>query len=273
MLVRVVMGLLSVFVSAEAMAQGLRVSTNVVDMINLDAAHRKPVISSSLTLFHNLRVYDFVSAANQVVIFDPAQKKFTILNTSRQVATTLNFEEIRHMLDSRLPSLERYLGELAQQKTSSADKLIASLRFQLNPEFTHSFDAAAGRLVLNSPVWTYRVATHTWKEPAEVERYLTYTDWAARLNYLMHPNSLSPEPRLELNRLLREHKNQMPVSVELDLAPNENLRLRAEHEFTQSLADDDHRRIVAWEKMLSDKDLQRVSFRNYQQTVLISQRK
>lgn len=270
MLLRVMVCLTTLLLCAESQAQGLRVSTLVYDMVNLDAARREPIVSSSLSLFHNGRVYDYVGAADQVVIFDPVEKKFTILNTARELVTTLNFEEIRHMLDSRAPAIDRYISDLEQQNSSSAEKIIASLRFQMNPGFTQTSDFATGRLILSSPVWNYRVTTRPWKESAEVERYLSYADWTARLNYLLHPNSLAPEPRIELNNALRSLKNQMPVSVELDLAPNENLRLRAEHKFTQSLADDDHRRIVRWEQMLSGQSLQKVSFRNYQQTVLIS---
>jgi hypothetical protein len=258
--------------SATADAQGLRVSTHVFDA-TAPVAGREQIVSSSLSLFHNGRVYDYVDSADEVVIFDPQQKKFTILNTARDMTTSLSFEEIRHLLETRIPAVEEYLQDVARQKNPSAERAVASLRFQLNPSFQKDFDPATGNLELSAPSWTYRVATREWSDREQVEKYLAYADWTARLNHIMHPRSMFPEPRLELNTALRELKNRMPVRVELDLAPDETLKLRAEHRFTQDLDDTDRGRIARWEQALSSSAMQQLSFRNYQQTVLLSSRR
>lgn len=255
----------------ELSAQGLRVSTHVYDMVNRDAAGREPMISSSLSLFQNTRVYDYVDAADEVIVFDPIRRDFTILNTAREIATTLTFEEIRHLLESRVPTVENYILDLNQQGKPSSALIADSLRFQLRPQFEQSYDSGSGRLTMTSPTWVYRVQTKPWNQSEQVEKYLTYADWTARLNHLMDPNSLFPEPRLALNQAVRELKNRIPVSVELDLEPHQKMRLRAEHQFTQDLDDSDRRKIARWEKMLNDSSLRKMSFRSYRETVLLSQ--
>lgn len=252
-------------------AQGFRVSTHVYDLNSRDAANREQIVSSSLSLFHNGRVYDYVDTADEVVIFDPGQKKFTILNTARDLTTTLSFEEIRRHLDKRVPTVEQYIRELSQQKNPAAAQIAKSLRFQLDPEFQPKFEPAHGKLSLSSEAWTYRVETSTWDDAEQVDRYLTYADWAARLNYVLHPNSLFPEPRIALNTSLRELKGRIPVVVELDLRPAESLQLRAQHQFRKDLDDDDRRRIARWDQAVDSKSVKHLPFLSYQQTVLVSQ--
>ena len=124
--------------------------------------------------------------------------------------------------------------------------------------------------MLTSPSLTYRVETRKWAEADQVERYLTFADWMARLNFILHPNSLLPEPRLALNEALRNLKDRMPITVELDLRPNDNLHLRAAHQLTRNLSDDDHSRIAKWETDLKSKSVRKVPFLSYQQSVLVS---
>ena len=87
---------------------------------------------------------------------------------------------------------------------------------------------------------------------------------------MLHPDNLFPEPRLEVNRAIRERGGSLPVVVELDRRPAVNTVLRAEHQITTGLSDDDHSRIAKWESMLRSEDLQTVPLRRYQQTALVS---
>ena len=252
-------------------AQGFRVSTHVYDLNVRDASGREAIISSSLSLFHNGRVYDYVDTADEVVVFDPSQKKFTILNTARDLATTLSFEEIRRHLDKRIPTVEQYIRELSQQKNPAAGQIAACLQFQLDPKFRPDFQPGSGKLVLASEAWNYRVETSAWEDPEQVSRYLNYADWAARLNYVLHPNSFFPEPRISLNDSLRNLPSRIPVVVELDLRPGESFQMRAQHQFRKDLDDDDRRRIARWDQALESRTVKHVPFLSYQQTVLLSQ--
>jgi hypothetical protein len=257
--------------SAVCTAQGLRISTHIYDISNSAGRTPSQIVSSSLSLIHNGRVYDYVQSADEVVIFDPVEKRFTILSDSRKLSTRITFDEIRHLMDSRGPKTREYVDELLASGTPSAKQIAASIQFQLDPKFSQTFDNMRGTLVLSSPSFTYRVETRKWNDPEQVERYLMYADWTAQLNSILHPGSLFPEPRMALNKALRELKDRMPVSVELDRRPGEQLRLRAEHQLTQKVSDDDHQRIARWEESLNSGALKDVSFRSYQQAALVSQ--
>lgn len=256
--------------SSDCFAQGMRVSTQIFDIAKVDRTPPQ-LISSSLSLMHNGRVYDYVDSADEVIIFDSVEKRFTILSESHKMQTRITFDEIRHLMDSRSPRTKQYIEELMASKKPSAKRIAESIQFQLNPKFSQTFDPMKGTLVLSSPSFTYRVETAKWNDPMQVERYLTYADWTAQLNSILHPGSLFPEPRMVLNQALREQEDRMPITVELDLRPAEQFRLRAEHRLTPKVSDDDHQRIARWEEMLNSKILKEVSFRNYQQAALISQ--
>ena len=248
--------------------QGLRISTHVYDLENAPAPGK--MVSSSLSLCHNGRIYDYVDAADEVVIFDPVERRFSILNTSRGLSTTLTFDEIRHKMNSLEPRTMQYIQELRATGTPATERMADAFDFQLHPKFEQSFDPTKALLTLSSPSFTYRVETRKWNEADQVEHYLTYADWTARLNFILHPNSLLPEPRIALNDALRNLKDHMPVSVELDLRPNDNLHLRAAHQLTRNLSEDDHRRIAKWDTDRKSQSIKEVPFLSYQQAVLLS---
>ena len=256
---------------SEVSAQGLRVSTVVYDASRLDSTGKEPVVSSNFSLFHTGRVYDYVEAAGEVVIFEPALKRFTVLNSAQGVYTTIAFAEIKRLLDAREPKTQQYIADLINRQSGEAERAAKMLKFQLHPSFETKFDAANGNLVLSAESWKYSVSTREWAEPEQIEKYLTYTDWTAMLNCVLHPSSMFPEPRLALNEELRKLNNRMPVIVHLDLRPDERRVLRAEHQFVLNLTDKDRSLINGWNETLKSNDLKKLPFRGYQQAVLISQ--
>jgi hypothetical protein len=271
--VRSLLLLLIVSLSTPVSAQGLRISTQVFDLASAVDTASPPMISASLSLFHNGRTYDLMESAGEVVILDPTERQFVILNEARKLRTTLNFDEISQLLETRLPRTEQYLNELARSEDPEAGRIARSVRFQLDPVFSSHFDPMTGRLELTSRSFVYRVDTHKWDDPAQVERYLAAADWTARLNALLHPNSLFPEPRLALNDALRELGDRMPVRVELDLRPDDEFRLRATHRLTTQLSEDDYARIARWSGLARPSSpLRTVAFRSYQQQILVSGR-
>ena len=251
-------------------AQGFRISTQIYDISRMPAAGDGQVISSSLTLCHNGRVYDYVSMADELVIYDPVEHQFLVLNPSRGLSTVITFDEIRHHMETRVRRTEEYLQEMTESGDPKAATEAASIRFQLQPEFRETFDPMKGTLILTSSEMTYRVETRKWPDAVQVDRYLTYRDWAAKLNSVLHPENLFPEPRLAVNDALRRQKQRMPVTVELDRRPNASSRLRAEHQITVGLADDDRTRIARWEELQKSGRLEKVPLRRYQQANLIS---
>ena len=254
--------------AATAAAQGLRVSTVVYDASRLDRSGKEPVLSRSITLFHNGRAYDYVEAAGEVVVFDKASKRFTVINAGHGVFTRVAFAELQALLKNRGPQTQEYIAELQATNAPGAAKAARTLSFQLAPEFEQKFHERSGILTLRSRSLKYSVSTNGWEDADQVESYLQYADWTARLNYLLHPSAMFPEPRLALNRELRSLKSRLPVVVQLDLRPDDRMVLRAEHQFVRSLTEHDRSLIGEWDESLQQ--LQEVPLRRYQQSVLVS---
>lgn len=256
---------------SSASAQGLRISTILYDAGRLSETGQESVLSNSVSFQHNGRTYDYVESAGEVVIFEPSAKRFTVLNIHRGVSTTIAFDQIVHLLNARQPRTEEYLKELTGKNSPEAERASRMLAFQLNPNFTTTFNRRSGILSLKSPSWKYVVTTREWADEEQREKYLTYTDWMARLNYILHPQSMFPEPRLAMNLELRKLTNRMPVSVQLDLRPDERIILRAEHQFVQNLGDSDRNLIMKWDEAVRNNTLRSLPLRKYQESILISQ--
>ena len=265
--------LLAISAISHATAQGYRVEGQVYRIEQMPATGRtvETRLSSSVTLFHKGRVYDYVESADEVIIFEPTARRFTILNTARELATNADFDEIRHLMASRRKESERYLHELRQSSGGHASKVARSLQFQLAPFFDAQFNSASGLLVLSSPSCTYRVQTHSWEDTDQVLEYLNYTDWISQLNSVLHPLNLFPEPRMLLNKKLRDLR-RMPTSVNLDLGFEQPQILRADHKFIAELTSDDRHLIHIWDSAAKGESLRRLSLRSYQEAILVSQR-
>ena len=259
--------------SAPAVAQGMRASSVVYDAARLDESGRERMIASNFSLFQGGRVYDYVDAAGEVVIFDRSAKRFTVLNLDRSVYTRITFNELRRLLDARAPKTRQYIDELRAARSADAERIARMLMFQLQPNFTTTYDDESGALSLKSPSWKYSVSTKPWEDREQLERYLEYTDWMAKLNCILHPSSMFPEPRLALNAELRKRQGRIPVIVQLDLRPDERLILRAEHQFVRNLTDHDRELIRDWNAAIKGTTLRELPFRSYQETVLVSQRR
>lgn len=251
-------------------AQGLRISTQVFDAGAAGDDERGQLISSSLTLCHNGRVYDYVSSADELVIYDPVQRQFTVLNRTRGLMTAVTFEEIRHHMELRTQKTEEYLSELVSRGERGVESEVAAIRFRMRPEFEEKWDAMRGSLTLSSQWFTYRVQTRKWDDAEQVERYLTWRDWTARLNSVLHPESMFAEQRLAVHEAIRRQSGRMPVMVELDRRPRSPQRLRAEHQLTVGLTADDQERIARWDKLVKSEEIETVPLRRYQQESLVS---
>lgn len=121
-------------------AQGLRISTQVFDATEAGGDSRGQLISSSLTLCHNGRVYDYVSSADELVIYDPVQRQFVVVNRTRGLATAVTFEEIRHHMETRTQKTEEYVAELAARGEPGGESEAEAIRFRMKPEFRETWD-------------------------------------------------------------------------------------------------------------------------------------
>ena len=123
-------------------AQDYRVFTRIYDLSQSSDAKKAPIIVRSITLFHAGKAYDFLPSLGEVSIFDPAHDQFIILNTEREIATTVHFDQIKHHLKSAQQVIRERLQSLQQksaQNQLNAQAAIENLKFQLAPNFEESY--------------------------------------------------------------------------------------------------------------------------------------
>lgn len=248
-----------------AQAQQFRVYTSVKRPA-LSASEKEETLARSVTLFHAGRVFDWMPSAGEVTIFEPAHERFIIFNGDRRIAASVTFNEIERLLDTARVETFQSIEQLADGQSFRKADIAEPLRFQLDPHFTEKFSATDHILTLSSPKFTYRVQCARPETPEVVDQYLNYTDWLARLNYVLSPG-IYPAPRLELNKCLRSRK-VVPLRVELSISFDKPHRLEAEHQFGWELQGQDRDNIAHWESLLRDSHLEWLPFRDYQQSVL-----
>lgn len=251
---------ISGLLAAPAAAQDMRVYTSVSDVSRPGTPR---VVSHSLTLFHAGKVYDYMEETGDVVIFEPVHHRFVILGKDF-TATELPFSELNHALEVARTESLNYLDKLKTQPTPNSQRLEALVNFQLTPEFQENRDDPNQRLELTSSHLIYNVKTAKIESPQFVRQYLDYADWAARLNFVLRPNSTYPQARLKLNDSLRKLE-LLPTQVDLQLQMVEPVKLRAEHQFAWEFMSVDRKHISHWERTLRSAEVRWVPFQQFQQ--------
>lgn len=249
-------------------AQDFRIVTTIRD---LGAKNAQDTTFTTLTLFRQRKVYDYIDALGEVIIYEPGENQFTILNVRRLIATTVHFDEVKRLLGARKPEIQRYVARLRANNDPIADDVASAFEFQLNPKFEEGYDGAKNQLVLSSPKCEYRVQCAEVDKPELTAQYLAYADWMAQLNSVLHPGAMFPEPRIELNRSLRRH-SRLPVRVELNSKLDGNLHISADHKISFALENRDRTRITQWEAALTSPRITRTTFQSYQEMVLTANR-
>lgn len=245
-------------------AQDMSVYTTVSPVA--DGEVKPQVLARSLTLFHAGKVYDYMEDLGEVVIFEPVNNRFVIFN-GNYVATRVDHSELQQFLKVAQFESENYLQELTISNDGASRSVATLLEFQLQPKFDEQYDPTLNRLSLAAGPMRYDVQTARIEQGALIEQYLSYADWAARLNFVLHPQSAFPAPRLALNASLRD-KGLLPVTVRLETHGAARSALRADHKFQWELQSSDKFHINKWERLLESDQVRWVSFRDYQQQLL-----
>jgi hypothetical protein len=258
-------GAVSLFFSlcaAQALPQDMTVYTTI-SLVSDEAPTE--TVGRSLTLFHAGKVYDFMEDAGELVVLEQQAGSFIILN-GNYTATRVEVDELNQFLQVADSETSAYITELSQQADSSARQAVSWLQFQLKPQFQDE-SGTSTLLKLSSPLMKYEVETAGAPDPQRVQQYLSYADCAARLNFVLHPGSTFPAPRLALNEALRQ-RAVLPVSVTLTNKSAGSLTLRADHKYQWELQQAEKSHIHKWERLLESKQLRWVSFHEYQQRLL-----
>ena len=251
-----------------AQAQELRIATRVRQLPGTSNPGDKPrLVASSLTLFHHGKVYDYIDSAGEVIVFEPRQNRFTILNESRSLSADVNFDEVKKLLKVSKKETTEYVRQQRALLTRSARETADALAFQLEPEFKQRFDKEKELLTLSSPAMRYEVTCGTHRDAKTREAILNWMDWMARLNHVLHPHAMRPDARILLNKALGEHE-RIPLKVELHARMVSELDLEAEHQISWELIPYDRSLITRWENMLKSDTIRSTTFRRYQEVVV-----
>ncbi|WP_166821574.1 hypothetical protein [Thalassoroseus pseudoceratinae] len=251
--------------------QDFRIYTRVYNEASPNQT-RASVLGRSLSLFHAGKVYDYIEngSESEVIIYEPSQERFVVLNTSRNLATTIHFDEVAHKMHLARQVTENRITELETQQPPASPDVLDQLRFPLEANLVEHFDAEQNLLTLSSPHLTYSARCVEIENQEVVDFYLEYADQIAQLNYILHPNALYPKPRLELNRHLRRLV-RLPVEVRLRSSIGVETQLRAEHQVHWKLDAGDRSLIHEWESTLKSELTKNVPLNEYQRALLISQ--
>lgn len=236
-----------------------------------DATHGKhssgSIVVRNLSIFQRGNVYDKAEdSSDQVTIYESAARRFVILNTARKVMTELTFDQLESLMKDVAAQSEKSLTTLRDKPDPKTAKMVSLIQFQLRPDFRNAFDPVQKRLTLNSEHFTYEVQCAKIQPPELITAYLKYADWSAQLNYLLNPQAFLPGPRMALNAALREQQ-LMPIEITLKTDVGRGMRLRAEHRIDQQLEPGQLNKIYEWKKLLDSKDVKRVPFREFQESI------
>ncbi len=251
-------------------AQEIRVYTTIRDLSAPSSAastDQGPVVVRSLMLFHAGKIYDYIEPAREVTVYEPAHRRFTILNWRRQLYSELTHDEIRQFLGLAEDEAQKRLASLPDVSSATARKSLEVLRFQFQPDFASNFDVNKQQLTLTADNFQYVVDGFRPETPEVVEKYLQVADWMAQFNSVLHPQSLFPAPRLKLNEELRT-QGMLPLTINLKADIDPVLHLQAKHEWTWNFQKTDRQLIDNWDKQLRDPNLRKLPFREFQKEML-----
>ncbi len=254
--------------ASAASAQEFRVHTAVTELTPTMRSKSRPP-SHSLMLFHAGRVYDYLEESQEVVVHDPAHSRFLVLSKPHNLTTEISQDEVRYFLDVAKDKAREVIAEW-QRKGGTKLSTLSALEFQLLPQFEAQHNLAQQMLTLQSSVLTYQVKYDKAPSPEILQTYLRTVDWTAQLNSVLDPLAMLPEPRLRLNEELRK-LGVLPVEVELHIAGDRPVHLRAKHEWTWGELNQTNRMYIDhWEAELRKPDAAPIPFREFQQKTLVS---
>jgi hypothetical protein len=252
---------------AKATAQDFHVETTLFAL-----GHNAPKeLMRSVTLFHAGKTYDFIPDMGELIVFDPAHGQFTLVNTRQKRMAEVHLDEINRMLGIARRALNDHV-QVLQAETKPNESAIEQILFQFNPTFEKSViqTTAGPEIQLKSKFFTYQVLGAQAPTPTHAFVYLNYADWICRLNYVLRPGGILPDQRLALDSALRDAK-LVPVDVNFTIAGGESPTIRATHHIYWELNPRDRALVQQWDGLLSGHELKKVSFQDYQRSLLMSQ--
>jgi hypothetical protein len=190
----------------------------------------------STTIFSGGVVYDYLKEPPETTVFDPAERRFVLLDLARKVRTEVTTEAVL-----------RFIRRLKEQYRSGP-RADPYTKFLASPHFDQGFDESTGELTFRSSWMTYRLRGVDAESPEMARQYREFSDWQLRLNTLINPGHRLPFARMVVNAAL-EQRVQLPREVHLTLAPRKGFpsrqtTVRSEHQLARQLVESDRDRVA-----------------------------
>ncbi len=214
--------------TAEASVEDFRIENTVYV-----GKQSEPAVRST-TIFHQGAVYDFLVEPAEVIVFDKQAGRFTLLDLGRHVRTEMTTDQVSQFTE--------------QLKKTAGEQADPFAKFLAAPTFQEQFEEAPRRLTLSSPWMTYRMELADPGSKTIADQYRQFSDWYARLNSLLNPQSRPPFARLLVNAALAKHE-ATAREVHLTLVPKKSfppkrIIIRSEHELVRQVVGADLDRVA-----------------------------
>ncbi len=242
--------------AATAAAQDFRVETRVYEGEATEPAR------TSVTLFHEGRVYDFLDNPDEIRVFTSTPGgeagKFVLLDSQRQLRSEIPTREIVDFMEA----LRRWARQPQDDPLSS---------FAADPRFDEAFEPNStgkhSKLTLTSDVIIYRLQTVPAKDADRLGAFHQFSDWSAQLNVVLNVGSTLPFPRLAATKAML-NRAVVPTEITFSIAAHKPQRpqevvMRATHDIRWRLSQQDRERIEKVHKQLVNFHL--VSYDRYRQ--------
>ena len=212
-------------------------------------------VKSSVFLLEN-KFYSMIGDSGEIVEFDATTRTFTLIDPALRIQTQMDAEETRR-------GAEQLRQHILNDPNTQADSF---RHFAFKPTFASEFDAASGKLALQSHWIDYEIGTIPFTDPSS-GRYYDFCDWVCYLNFRLNPGSAQMLIRLEVNRILREGQ-RFAVNVSESRYPRGKQglakpdRISSSHDIVRRLGDTDRKRIEQAQEF--KRTLPQVPFDEYQ---------
>jgi hypothetical protein len=186
----------------------------------------------STTIFHAGLVYDFLADPAEIIVFDKTHGRFVLLDLGRHVQANLSTDQVAEFIDHAKQML-------------NGPKSPVLLHWLAEPTFDETFDTQSSELTLRSESMTYQVQVLA-TGPDVAAQYRDFSDWYARFNHVLNPESRPPFPRMMLDSALeRNHGIAKEVRLTSNFAKNHPpVKITSRHELVGQLDASDKKRVA-----------------------------
>ena len=142
-------------------------------------------ISDGKTVFLDGRVYDQLNSLQEIVVYQPEQSRFTLLNVRAREKVLLTAEQ-----------LDTFFEEFRQRASRHEN---ADIRFFADPQFQVSYRETENRYTFSSRLLSYDITPQKPENPAMLRQYRQFAKAYCKLNLMLSPAAKTVFARMSVN--------------------------------------------------------------------------